>query len=207
MQRLSRENIQFIDNYLKNSDVLFTDIRVEMVDHVASDMEALMNEGDSREFYYIFKDYMIKNKSGLLKDNKQYYKASDKKILRSLTKKVCSFKGVTLFFLILFIFNFINEFSFVKNAPIVVIILIGILYFFSVNKNKERYSSVERITFYFMIIYYIINVFKITNFNYETVIIMNLTRLKIVSALIIFVLIMLFITGFEFKKEYELKYK
>lgn len=48
MIKLSSENIQFIDTYLKNSDIDFIDIRVEMVDHIASDIEAKINNGDSR---------------------------------------------------------------------------------------------------------------------------------------------------------------
>jgi hypothetical protein len=36
---------------------------------------------------------------------------------------------------------------------------------------------------------------------------MNLARLKVGSALIIFALIILFVSALEFKKEYELKYK
>ena len=36
---LSSENIKFIDNYLKNSEVIYYDIRMEMLDHVASAVE------------------------------------------------------------------------------------------------------------------------------------------------------------------------
>ena len=33
--KLTAENIKFIDNYLKNSEVIYYDIRMEMLDHVA----------------------------------------------------------------------------------------------------------------------------------------------------------------------------
>lgn len=36
---LSSENIKFIDNYLKNSEVIYYDIRMEMLDHVATSVE------------------------------------------------------------------------------------------------------------------------------------------------------------------------
>jgi hypothetical protein len=71
MQKLTKDDIQFIDNYLYNSEVVFTDIRLEMVDHVASEIEFLMNNEDTREFYYVFKDYMVNNKAFLLKSNKK----------------------------------------------------------------------------------------------------------------------------------------
>jgi hypothetical protein len=58
-RKLSSENVKFIDVYLKNSEIEFADIRVEMVDHVASEIEQRMFEGDKRDFYYVFKDYMV----------------------------------------------------------------------------------------------------------------------------------------------------
>ena len=39
---LSSENIKFIDNYLKNSEVIYYDIRMEMLDHVATAVERKM---------------------------------------------------------------------------------------------------------------------------------------------------------------------
>lgn len=61
MMKLSLQDIQFIDTYLKSSDIIFTDIRIEMVDHVASEIEYLMDSGDTRGFYDTFKDYMVEN--------------------------------------------------------------------------------------------------------------------------------------------------
>ena len=78
--KLSKEDIQFIDTYLENSEVVYVDIRMEMVDHVASDIEGRIHVGDTREFYYIFKDYMVENKAQLLEDNKQFLKQTTKKL-------------------------------------------------------------------------------------------------------------------------------
>ena len=107
MQKLSKEDIQFIDTYLKNSEVVFTDIRIEMVDHVASEIEFLMNSGDARGFYYVFKDYMVKNKANLLKHNRQYYKNSDKKIIKSMFKNTFSVKGIVIFITVFLSLNFL----------------------------------------------------------------------------------------------------
>ena len=85
--KLTKEHIQFIDTYLENSDIIYADIRMEMVDHVASDIEDRIKAGDTRDFYYIFKDYMVENKAQLLNENKQFLKSADKKIWKALLKE------------------------------------------------------------------------------------------------------------------------
>lgn len=66
--KLTKENIVFIDNYLQNSGVFYYDIRLEMLDHVATAVEEKMEE-ESLDFYEAFKSYMIENKKELMKQN------------------------------------------------------------------------------------------------------------------------------------------
>ena len=212
MSHLRSENIQFIDTYLKNSDIIFTDIRIEMVDHIASEIEYLMDSGDTRGFYHTFKDYMVENKKKLLKDRKEYYKASDKKIFRMLFKKLMSFQGVIIFLLTLLSFNLINEFienkimfQIVKHAPFVLLISIAIIYSLFIRKRKERYSSIERIGFYFTLMGQLTNIMM--NSNIEIATLAHLIRLKVGASLFILMLIILLITAFELKNEYETNYK
>jgi len=68
---LSKEELQFIDTYLKNSEVIYTDVRMELTDHVASAIEQELNENPSETFYEVFKNYMISNKKSLLKSNEE----------------------------------------------------------------------------------------------------------------------------------------
>ena len=68
--KLSKENIQFIDNYLKNSEVIYYDIRMEMADHISSAIEQKM-ELEHLDFYDAFKSYMVVNKKEILKGNKE----------------------------------------------------------------------------------------------------------------------------------------
>ena len=68
--KLNKENIQFIDNYLKNSEVIYYDIRMEMLDHVSSAIEQKM-ELEPLDFYDAFKEYMVVNKKEILKGNKK----------------------------------------------------------------------------------------------------------------------------------------
>mgnify|MGYP003609994852 FL=1 len=67
--KLTAENIQFIDNYLKNSEVIYYDIRMEMLDHVATAVEQKM-EAENLDFYDAFKSYMVVNKKEILKGKK-----------------------------------------------------------------------------------------------------------------------------------------
>lgn len=210
MEKLTPNNIKFIDTYLKNSDIIFTDIRIEMIDHIASEIEFLINNGDCRGFYYVFKDYMVVNKNKLIKERKVYYKASDKKIFTILFKTFFSFQGLIIFLLTLFSFNLINEFvgdkamfHFVKITSFILLIIIGVIYFLFVKKGEERYSSIERIGFYFAITGQLVNMMVNTNLATISV----LTSLKIGASLFILALVLLIITAFKLKKEYVLKYK
>ena len=57
---LTSQNIKFIDNYLKNSEVIYYDIRMEMLDHVATAVEQKM-QTENLDFYDAFKSYMVVN--------------------------------------------------------------------------------------------------------------------------------------------------
>ncbi|NCO63322.1 MAG: hypothetical protein GW839_13720 [Flavobacteriales bacterium] len=214
MQKLSKEDIAFIDTYLKNSDIVFSDIRIEMVDHVASEIESIINEGDNRDFYYIFKDYMVKNKVDLLKDNHKYYKACDKKILRALVKNVFSIKAVFILittFLSLFFLNKFLElnlfFQVLRALPFVVFLLFaGVYRFIGRNKNM-RFSSIERIAIYFILIGQIINLYFQGLIFRKMVLSEQSLQITIVTSFLIFSLVLLMQVFFQFKKEYHLKYK
>ena len=75
--KLTKENIQFIDNYLENSGVKYIDIRFEMTDHVATALEGM--EGS---FYDSFKSYMLQHKKELLQSNSKFTKAAGKRALK-----------------------------------------------------------------------------------------------------------------------------
>lgn len=210
MGSLTKENIQFIDTYLKNSDIIFTDIRVEMVDHIASEIEHLMENGDTRDFYYIFKDYMIENKKELVKERKEYYKVADKKIFKMLMKKLLSFQSAIIFLTILFGFNLINELisdnemlKLLKYGPSLIILFTAVIYFQFITKRNQRYSSMERIGLYFSLIVQFANLLM----NIDAPPVLGLTGLKISVSLFTMFLILLITIAFELKKEYILKYK
>lgn len=87
MKKLTQEQIQFIDNYLKNSDVVFIDVRLEMLDHVASAVETKMEE-EQTDFYEAFKAYMVVNKKELIESTSKHRWDLDKKALKLIGKNM-----------------------------------------------------------------------------------------------------------------------
>lgn len=169
--KLTTKDIQFIDAYLENSDVIYADIRIEMVDHVASDIENRIEAGDTRDFYHVFKDYMIENKTQLLKNNKQFVKSADKKIWKALLQALLSPKTPFLFLIycIGFYLLYLNFSLIMFRSFIVIIPLLGVVGFIftyaiyqNINKLK-RFSVVERLALPFLAFYQVTNI--IFNFS------------------------------------------
>lgn len=157
--KITSDNIQFIDTYLENSHVKYIDIRLEMVDHVATAIEAEMNAGDTRDFYYIFKDYMVANKRLLLNDNKQFLKNTDKKLSKVLFKQLLSWQCLLVFvgvFLLLRYVELNDDFSTLKywlgGMPLVGFLAFYFGYLSVIQYLKlNRFSAVERLSFLFAI--------------------------------------------------------
>ncbi|WP_121666142.1 hypothetical protein [Mesonia aquimarina] len=106
MRTLSAENIQFIRNYLKNSDVFFIDVRLEMTDHVASAIEEKLNKNPDLEFYDAFKTYMLNHKQELLKSTSKHRWDLDKKALKVVGKNMFHPLIAGIFLLVLGVFYF-----------------------------------------------------------------------------------------------------
>ncbi|BAO75597.1 hypothetical protein [Winogradskyella sp. PG-2] len=162
--KLTFENILFINNYLENSDIRYKDIRMEMIDHVASGIETKISEGDNRDFYYIFKDYMVENKARLLHNNKQFLKSADRKIAKLLFNNLLSIPALVFFAAIFCAFYVVYsycDYEFFKTilfaVPIITSICFGIAYFIALKVYKlDRYSVIERIAFPFIIIIHVL---------------------------------------------------
>ncbi|MBU2949604.1 hypothetical protein KO493_02705 [Tamlana agarivorans] len=213
MKTLSKENIKFIDTYLENSGIDFIDIRYEMIDHVASEIEARIENGDDRTFYYIFKDYMAENKSKLLKYNSKYHWIGDRLIWNRLLKKSFSLRGLIIFAAIFMSFNLIELYvskvyliRILKDAPLVIMVIIGVFYSTFMRTKNEKYSLIERMGLFFFIVFYGINLF----FNRFTApmgyVTHDLILMKIKTTFLIFILVLLTLCTLEFKKDYHLKY-
>ncbi len=213
MNTLTKENIQFIDNYLGNSGIIYNDVRLEMVDHIAAGIEEQMNTGDTRGFYAIFKDYMVENKQTILNNHKMFIKATDKRVIKTLFKQLFSIKGWLLFIIIgltlYFGLNQLEAQSFnglVSNVKaslllglLVMAVVIGI-------RRRIRYSALDRLWLIFMTSYCF--GFNVLDFKYSTDFSDAYTCFYLIGKSIFLMLPFLFLmTAIKFKKDSELKFK
>lgn len=171
--KLTKEDIKFIDTYLKNSDIMFTDVRTEMVDHVAT---AVSEEMDSKNltFYDAFKAYMVVHKKDLQQYNKQFKKTTDKIVLKSLFKKFIAPLNICVmvasFFLLIQFFP-LGEKKFLKFVPFgFLIVAILINYVLVLKKRKQRFSGIERAGLILTLSFQLYNAFQNPFFNENSVI-------------------------------------
>jgi hypothetical protein len=210
--KLSKEDIQFIDTYLENSEVVYVDIRMEMVDHVSSDIEGRIHVGDTREFYYIFKDYMVENKAQLLEDNKQFLKSADKKIGKALLKEFVNPLTLLIFlascigFYLLYLnFNKQTFELFVSFIPLLCLAGFALIYvvYYKV-KNLKRFSGFERLGFLSGVFFQITNIFFMNyRVNDERTILWVIVGVSLTLAL----MFMMFKAGTKLFKSYKSRFK
>ncbi|QTD36513.1 hypothetical protein JL193_10170 [Polaribacter batillariae] len=146
---LTKEQIQFIDHRLENEGIKYWDIRIEMLDHVVSDLE---NKLTSETSEYDFKELVQEtfenlgwkenfNSGGFevvfLRKCKIYAKYSNKGIISEYKKSFSAFKTlriILLFFLYLFIFR--ENTTVIKYTMGFGLILFGIAFIFFTSKYK-----------------------------------------------------------------------
>jgi len=141
---LSSENIKFIDNYLKNSEVIYYDIRMEMLDHVATAVEQKM-EAENLDFYDAFKSYMVVNKKEVLKGNKEeglYFKDPLKKFGRFVIQPLQLLLALCVFMGVYFSTIYFGLKDFYKHYFWLIIIsylIFGFIHFLLTRKKKLYY--------------------------------------------------------------------
>jgi hypothetical protein len=157
--KLTSQNIQFIDNYLKNSEVIYYDIRMEMLDHVATAVEQKM-KAENLDFHDAFKNYMVANKKEILKGNKLWPGISKDillNFLKFLFQPIMILIGVSIyvFFKNVEVSSYFSESFTFKDFLFVILIslaLFKIVYFRVV--LKQRFYMIEKIFGLLNIIYY-----------------------------------------------------
>ena len=88
MEKLTAQQVRFIDTYLKKSGIDFLDVRVEMTDHVATAIEKEMEQQETADFYSVFKSYMVRNKKSLIKNATKHRWSVDFKVLKRIGKNL-----------------------------------------------------------------------------------------------------------------------
>src|SRR6478735_2572966 len=98
--KLDKEQIHFIDTYLQNSKVVYADVRIEMVDHIATAVEEKMDR-EQLDFYDAFKDFMVLHKTELLEKSEKNFFSWEGLLpfLRFLVQPVMLVFGALLFWL------------------------------------------------------------------------------------------------------------
>ena len=141
---LSSENIKFIDNYLKNSEVIYYDIRMEILDHVATAVEQKM-EAENVDFYDAFKSYMVVNKKEILKGNKEeglHFKEPLKKFGLFAIQPFQLFLAFITFLIVYFFTQYFGINDFTKYIYVIIIftyLIFGVLHFLWTWKRKFYY--------------------------------------------------------------------
>ena len=211
--KLTTKDIQFIDNYLDNSDIIYADIRMEIVDHVASDIESRIESGDTRDFYYVFKDYMVENKAQLLNDNKQFLKSADRKIWKAFLKEFLNPLTLLIFLTSFGGFYFLYSNFNIEMFRLIIsyVPLIGLSGFlltyvvYHKVKNLKRFSVVERLAFPFLVFYQLPNL--VFNFSHQTKDFKTILWIIGFVSLILTIKILLVIISINLFKSYEKRFK
>lgn len=166
---LTKENIKFIDTYLINTDIQFIDVRMEMVDHIATAVENDMQE-NNRSFYDTFKYYMVLHKKQLEKDYDRLRKDLQTKSFGILGRKMATYPFVVLFITLWTMLFFWNQ-VFSTSFPYVFVvwgcfIFTALIYFLgTLPKRNYRFSSLEMLAWPMLLGVYILNFFY--NFSYS----------------------------------------
>lgn len=103
--KLTKAQIKYIDNYLKNKGIVFWDVRLEMVDHLVSDMESYE---DSADFDSRFKQSLINANwpNTLKKVNQEHHKATNKIYRAKLWKEMLYILKTPLYLISLIVVYF-----------------------------------------------------------------------------------------------------
>ncbi len=162
--KVTKVEIEFIDTYLINADILYEDVRVEIVDHVASEIEYRMSQGDSRGFYEIFKEYMVEHKAVLVKENSRSFNwRIFKNVTQQFLKNLYSWQVIVGSIVCFWVFENIYSFFHVESAMgsffptflMVTVMFIPLMVF-----RKKKFSFIGNfgilVTVFFSLNYYII---------------------------------------------------
>lgn len=147
MERLTKEQVQFIDDYLYNQGVHYIDVRYEMTDHVATALENM--EGGFRDN---FSAYMRVNLMELLATNKKFKrKASSEawKLFMGMLQKPSFMLAVALGLLLAFVSEKYMGIDVVSDVFMVMHLIVYAsfyfcwIYFWAFKKN--RYSVIDKL--------------------------------------------------------------
>ena len=160
---ITKENTQFIDQYLKKSEVVFDDLRLELVDHVASAVSFKM-VNENLDFYDAFKSYMVENKKNILKagmvNHTFNFKLAFYKFFNFLILKEVVISAIIVLFLALNTFKILI----VENLQNIQTVFLASLFLFSIvwmivfyGFFKKRFFILENNFFLLTLLFQLMN--------------------------------------------------
>lgn len=162
---LSKTQIQFIDSYLKEQGVKFWDVRIELIDHIASKLEGNKSLTLSRTF--LIKEFGTKITLGNLVDKKQ--KTINKKYRKLYFKEIVNFfrdvKKIAVFGILLFLYFLLfkhlpyKSFKIISTILFVFPMIVYIIVALKNHYNKEKSIHLERALFYVAFSFLILQMF------------------------------------------------
>ena len=166
--QLTQEQTKRINDFLEGIGVEYIDIRYEMVDHIASEIEEKVSDTDAffenQRFQTIFVKYMLSKKDALQKKYEKIVKkrfwADTKKICKNMSIETLKIKNITFLALLTSLTYSLSLFN-VKNTLIVLFALSIIIYCYNgyllhrIFKKYGQIKLVQSYTFLITIISYI----------------------------------------------------
>lgn len=159
--KLNKNQIQFIDGYLQRNDVIYVDIRAEMIDHIATGVEEKMKVEDI-EFHDAFVSYVNSNRKEIFSMNKNSWRSTFlelKNYFRFFLKPKSLF-AVVLIIALFFSLGETEFYTFIKEDLSFYFLLIflgysvlSMIYFYGI--KKKRYYFIERTNIVLSILYWI----------------------------------------------------
>lgn len=140
--KLSKENIQFIDNYLIKLKIKYVDVRLELIDHLASDFEASNKEEQLVDY--------LKSKIDFIKDfEKKRQKTIHWSYQREMWRRLAMFfyKPNYLPFTIVFGFAvyWIQQLQPNKTSIIVFVVSLSTIHFWALITGFSHYKTFKKL--------------------------------------------------------------
>lgn len=165
--KLSKDQVQFIDTYLINNEVIYVDIRKEMLDHIALAVEQKM-ELENQDFYKSFKEYMLVNKKEFLKSNLKYINIASHKAGSVLLYNLFKPLSLSLYIILYIHFYLIANYSefdyniFFQVMNFFLIFSLATTYLYKTFSKNEKYSVTNSILGLYCMLNYLPNtVFRV----------------------------------------------
>ena len=159
--QLTQEHTKRINDFLEGIGVEYIDIRYEMVDHIASEIEEKVSDTDAffenQRFQTIFVKYMLSKKDALQKKYQKIVKRRFWADTKTICKETLKIKNLIFLALLVATTYTLSLFN-VKNTLIVLFALSIIIYCYNgylLNRIFKKYGQIKLVQSYTFLITFI----------------------------------------------------